>query len=269
MKNTVITLGLLILTLILSNQAIAQSSVWAKVNDIQRTKNSLEFQTINQVMDIHINKPLSNSKQSHLQKVYEFSCDCDVVDLYVEMSKIPGLKGIEYGPVYENLNEPNDYSTFTNYNTNPQLESNWHLELISAQFAWGFTHGTTPIAISDQNIFSNHEDIQNKLIHYDTTNTSSSGHGTAVATLAAGSTNNGVGVASIGYDSEIAFYRMNYNDVLLASQHGHKVINLSWTSGCNYNQYIQDAINEVYNNGTFIVAAAGNGSTCGGSIEFC
>ena len=59
-------------------------------------------------------------------------------------------------------------------------------------------------------------------------------------------------MASIGYDSEIAFYRMNYNDVLLASQHGHKVINLSWTSGCNYNQYIQDAINEVrtFNCGT-------------------
>ncbi len=57
---------------------------------------------------------------------------------------------------------------------------------------------------------------------------------------------------------------MNYNEVLDASYAGHRVINLSWSSGCSYNQYVQDIINEVYENGTFIVAAAGNGSTCGG-----
>jgi subtilisin family serine protease len=57
---------------------------------------------------------------------------------------------------------------------------------------------------------------------------------------------------------------MNYNDVLAASYAGAQVINLSWTSGCSFSQYIQDVINEVYDNGTFIVAAAGNGFTCGG-----
>jgi subtilisin family serine protease len=56
---------------------------------------------------------------------------------------------------------------------------------------------------------------------------------------------------------------MNYNDMLIASYNGARVINLSWASGCNFNIYAQMAIDEVYNNGTFIVASAGNGTTCG------
>ena len=45
------------------------------------------------------------------------------------------------------------------------------------------------IAISDQNYWVNHEDLVGKVLHYDATNTASQGHGTAVATTAAGNTN--------------------------------------------------------------------------------
>jgi len=41
------------------------------------------------------------------------------------------------------------------------------------------------------------------------------------------------------------------------------VINISWTSGCFYSQIEQDVMDEVSANGSFIVAAAGNGNTCG------
>jgi subtilisin family serine protease len=57
---------------------------------------------------------------------------------------------------------------------------------------------------------------------------------------------------------------MNYNDALAASYAGARVLNLSWTSGCTFNSYAQDAIDEIWNNRTFIVASAGNGTTCGG-----
>ena len=70
-----------------------------------------------------------------------------------------------------------------------------------------------------------------KVLYYDGTNTASQGHGTAVATLAAGNTNNGVGIASVGYNSELGLFRMNYNEVLAAAYDGYKVINMSWTSG--------------------------------------
>jgi len=85
-----------------------------------------------------------------------------------------------------------------------------------------------------------------------------------VATIVAGNTNNSIGLSSIGYNTSLSLYRMNYNDMLIASYSGAKVINLSWASSCTFNTYAQMAIDEVYNNGTFIVASAGNGSTCGG-----
>jgi hypothetical protein len=56
---------------------------------------------------------------------------------------------------------------------------------------------------------------------------------------------------------------MNFNEILAASYAGADVINISWSSGCFYSQIEQDVINEVVQNGSFIIAAAGNGNTCG------
>jgi len=264
MKNTVINIITLLGSMLFSAYVSGQS-IWATSENIEKVKTSEEFYYFNEEFNLNITKPLSNSRQSHLQQVYEISCNCDVVDLYVAMHKVPGLTGIEYGPNYETLEEPNDYSLFENFNNN--TTSSWHLDLIWAQAAWDVTHGTTPIAISDQNYWSNHEDLTGKILYYDTNNTLSQGHGTAVATLAAGNTDNGVGVASIGYDTQLGLFRMNYNEVLQAAYDGYKVINMSWTSGCNYNQYVDDALHEVYGLGVFLVASAGNGSTCGGPSE--
>ncbi len=242
--KTLITKIILPIVLLLSHQVNSQS-VWLTIEDLPSTISTEVFNSIDEEFDLTITKPLSNSRNPKLQKVYELSCNCDVVDLYVATHKIPNVKDIEYGPVYETLNEPNDYNTYQNMST--QLNSGWHLDMIWAQAAWDVTHGTTTIAVSDQNIYAEHEDLVGKIVYYDTTNN--------------------VGLSSIGYDSPLAFYQMNYNEVIAASQAGYKVINLSWTSGCNYSQYVQDAINEIYNNGTFIVASAGNGSTCGGPTE--
>lgn len=266
MKKTIINLALLFATIIYSAYVSGQSSIWATAQNIEEVKTSEEFYHFNEEFNLSITKPLSNSRQSHLQQVYEISGNCDVVDLYVAMHKVPGFTGIEYGPVYETLAEPDDYHTYTYYN-NPNLTSNWHLNLIWAQAAWDVTHGTEKIAISDQNYWVNHEDLVGKVLHYDATNTASQGHGTAVATAAAGNTNNGVGIASIGYDTQVGLFRMNYNEVLAAAYDGYKVINMSWTSGCSYNQYIDDALHEVYGLGVFLVASAGNGTTCGGPTE--
>jgi subtilisin family serine protease len=188
------------------------------------------------------------------------SCDCDVADLYTTLTNnVSVVSKVEYAPVYQTLETPDDYTLSV---SNP-----WALELIGAKDAWNVTTGdaNVVIAISDQNYFENHEELVGKVVHYDHTNTASQGHGTAVATLAAGATNNTLGKSAIGYNSSLALYRMNYNEVLDASYAGAKVVNLSWTSGCSFNQYLQDVMDEVYNNGTFIIASAGNGSTCGGA----
>lgn len=265
MKKTIFNITLLITALLFSAYVSGQASIWVTAENINEVKKTEEFYEFNEEYNLSIRKPLSNSRQSHLQKVYEISGNCDVVDLYVAMHKVPGLKGIEYGPTYKTLEEPNDYSLFTNFSNN--TTSSWHLDLIWAQAAWDVTKGNVPIAISDQNYWTNHEDLVGKILYYDTTNTSSQGHGTAVATLAGGNTNNGVGIASIGYNTQLGLFRMNYNEVLAAAYMGYKVINMSWTSGCNFNTYINDALHEVYGLGVFLVASAGNGTTCGNPTE--
>ena len=154
MKNTIINLATLFAGILLSSYVTAQS-VWVTSENIEAVKTSEDFYYFNEEFNLSITKPLSNSRQSHLQQVYEISCECDVVDLYVAMHKVDGLSGVEYGPRYETLNEPNDYALFQNYNNG--TNSAWHLDLIWAYAAWDVTHGTTPIAISDQNYFVNHE----------------------------------------------------------------------------------------------------------------
>ena len=246
--------------LISSSHLNAQTAtVWGSVDNLKELERSAEYLDVAKTLNIKHQKALSNSRKAALLKVYEFSCDCNEAELYTAINKVGEIKGVEYGPKYESLALPNDY----NITFNPL----WSLDLINAEGAWDYTHGDPNInvSISDQNFFPNHEELIGKINYYDGTNTSSQTHGTAVAITVAGNTNNGVGLSSIGYDLGLWCYQMNYNEVLAASQAGARVINLSWASGCTYNQYTQDVINEVYyDNGTFIVAAAGNGTTCGG-----
>jgi len=257
LKNLITTTLISLVTVISFGQ---KSSVWATVENIDQLKRNPQFTSIltNQNISLTYNKAFSSSKQESLQMVYEFTCNCDVTDLYITLSRVSGLKGVEYGPTYETLETPNDYSLVST--------TNWALDLIGAQNAWVYTTGdpTLNVAVSDQNFYNNHEELTGKINYYDNTNTATKTHGTAVATIVAGNTNNSIGLSSIGYNTTLNLYRMNYNEMLTASYNGARVINLSWTSGCFFNTYAQQAIDEVYNNGTFIVASAGNGSTCGG-----
>ena len=242
----------------LSVTANAQSSIWTKSLNISDAVHSPEFVHFTNEINVKVSKPLSNSRNPELQNIYQIEANCDAADLYAAMHKVPGLTGIVYGPEYGTLEQPNDYTaTFT---------SNWALDLINANGAWNASTGNADvnIAISDMNYHSDHEELIGKINYYDQTNVLAKNHGTAVATIAAGNTDNGVGLSSIGYNSSLSLYRMNYNEVLAASYAGARVINISWASSCNFNPYVQNALTEVYNNGTFIVAAAGNGGNCGG-----
>jgi len=249
------------LAAILNVAAFSQNAVWATVENIDKIRESNEFKTtfINLHADLVFYKAFPKSKQRNLQNVYEFECTCHETELYTALHKVPGISSIEYAPKFETLELPNDYTSV--------FAGNWALDLIGAQTAWTYTTGDSAIniAISDQNYYINHEELSGKVTYYDNTNTATKTHGTAVATIAAGNTNNNVGLASIGYNSSLSLFRMNYNDMLVASYNGARVINLSWTSGCTYNQYAQLIIDEIYANGTFIVASAGNGTTCGGA----
>ena len=245
-----------------------QGKVWATIHSKQVPKfengqhvsaNIAFDKAINNLNIISIERALPSSQNPVLQQVYEITCNCDSEVLYATLTnKVPVVSQVEFAPNYETLDIPNDYPTSSS--------ANYALDLINAPAAWDITHGdpNVYVAISDQNYQITNNDLVDKIVYYDPNNNTSVTHGTAVAMMAAGATNNSVGTASIGYDTKLALYQMSYNDVLAASYAGAKVINMSWTSGCWFNPYIQGVINEAYNNGTFLVAAAGNGSTCNG-----
>jgi subtilisin family serine protease len=269
MKTLVVALTLIMALPVLA-QKTKNKAVWLKVDNkkILPTMVGKTFKSSDESLNTIITKNkvksveyvFSNSRNPELQKVVQFTCDCDAENLYADLvNKTKSVRGVELAPVYETLATPNDYTTV--------FPNDYALNLIGAQTAWDFTTGdpSVIIGVSDQNFDVSHEELVGKVMFYDATNTATKTHGTAVAINAAGNTNNGIGKSSIGYNSSLKLYRMNYNDALAASYAGAKVLNLSWTSGCTYNSYAQAAIDEIWNNRTFIVASAGNGTTCGGA----
>ncbi len=95
-------------------------------------------------------------------------------------------------------------------------------------------------------------------------------HGTNVAGCVSATTNNGTGVASVGWAVKLmginstddpGFVTDGYAGILAAGQMGADVINLSWGGFGGGNQSV---INTVYNNyGCIVVASAGNGDDNG------
>lgn len=253
MKKTILTLVTILTTTI---NVLSQDNIWVKIPnyEIKRTE------VLNVISDLNITnikKAFPSSRNSELQQVYQITCNCDVNELLVRTSKNNNFVRPEMGPEYQTLDTPNDYLIYG---------YDYALNSIKAEQAWDITHGDTSvvIAISDVNYYINHEELGGKIVYrtvenYNTDYT----HGTAVAITAAGNTNNWAGKSSIGYNSKLQLRSMDYNELLDATYSGAKIINTSWASGCYFNYYAQEVINEVYNNGSIVVAAAGNGGTCG------
>ena len=266
MKTTTLLIALLF-GLNFSNAFGQTSKVWATITDAQAVPFTTQNGTLssaNPAFNVAIElasiqkvtQALPASKQEKLQNVYEITCACTMEELTNSLATLSFIEGVEAAPVYTPLYTPNDY----NFN----LANNYAMNKINAQGAWDVTHGNSSfiIGISDQNVNPMNEELAGKIVHYDASNTATTTHGNAVCALAAGNTDNNIGLSSIGFNSSIAFYQMDYNDILVATYSGIRLLNLSWTSGCSFSQYQQDVMNEIANNGTFIVAAAGNGNTC-------
>ena len=263
---------LLILTCTFS-QANAQEideleKIWVSVDDPkllpksvngQLVSESAEFQTVINQFKIKTSKQiLPDSRKENLLKVYEMSCDCDQNELINALNnRVEGLSKAEPAPVYTPLYNPNDYTiAFT---------EDYALDLIGAVDAWDINMGdtTVKIAISDTDYDLDHQELEGTVSYVQPDITYPSYyHGTAVAITAGGNTDNEIGKSSIGSNCMLQLYKMEYNSLILATYNGAKVINLSWTSGCFYSDYYQNIIDEVYENGSIVVSAAGNGGIC-------
>jgi hypothetical protein len=211
---------------------------------------------------ISFEQALYSSRRANLLKVYEIECFCDVLDLEKRITETSTvLSNPQPAPEYDFMAGPDDYLSI--------FPSDYALDLINAREAWEYSEGDTNVivGISDGNYYLAHEEIDNEFVTVNVpsyTPASYYNHGTAVAVTAAGRTNNGEGKSSIGYNCRLALAGLGYNYVMQLAYDGVPVINMSWASGCSYNSYLQGLVNEMYDYGTILVAAAGNGGTCGG-----
>lgn len=195
----------------------------------------------------------------------------------------------EKAPVLTFDHTPNDYGTSTQ----------WYLTKIGAQAAWDYSTGSTAVkvAVVDEgveithpdlasNIWTNPGEIPNNNIDDDgngyvddvngydvadndnnaTPPTSSFNHGTLVSGVVSASTNNNIGIASIGYKVKIIPVKVakvassaayGFQGIIYAVAAGARIINCSW-SGTTKSSAGQDVVNYAINNGCLIVGSAGN-----------
>lgn len=206
---------------------------------------------------------LPASRNQELQQVYELECNCSFTELQSALTDHVSVIGrVERAPQYDTLHTPNDYQTVGGVN-------NYALNLINAQQAWDVTKGDTNVivGICDQDYSATHSELVGKYVHLYQGGAIPT-HGNAVSIIAAGNTNNNNGMSAIGYNCRLGLYGMSYNEMLSAAYAGIKVINMSWTSGCFYNPFEQLCVNEAYQAGAVLVAAAGNGNLCGGASAY-
>ena len=108
-------------------------------------------------------------------------------------------------------------------------------------------------------------------------NNTGNDHGTLVSSCATAVTNNGIGVAAVGWGIKIMPIKVThppnsdimedaYNGITAAARAGADVINLSW-GGPGFSPGSQNVINNSHNNyGAIIVASSGNGNNPGPSM---
>lgn len=165
----------------------------------------------------------------------------------------------------------------------PYYSYQWHLDNpayggIQMEEAWELSTGAgVTVAVIDTGIRKG-TDLANTCfvtgwdyVNNDSDPTDDNGHGTHVAGTIAQSTNNGVGVAGVAYESCLMPVKVlgatgvgTYANVALgiryAADHGAKVINLS-LGGSSPSTTLEGALVYAYGKGVAIVAAAGNDSS--------
>jgi len=279
-------------------QTLNENVLWITLNDsnLKPTKNNKSNiksnnGKLNKIFEnnkvVHYSQALPFAKTPALLKIYQIDCKGNASKLKGILKKefANEIKGVRqfYNPIA--TYDPTDYMWYlTTQDTTGWL---WHLHKIKANLAWDITHGdpNVNIAIIDTWFDVNHPDLSQKINpHYDpytstsfTSDCKQDNHGTTVASFAAAETDGGGQLASVGFNTNLLCFTWGNGvaKALYASNVMHAdVVSISWYSSCNRqtgNDEGQDSliIKEILDNGTIIVASAGNGSeNCNGGVIY-
>lgn len=283
--------------------------IWFRVKDDYRINSSLEenpmnlplasLDFLNGISKNHqitkLARPFFAAKNSNmLQRTFliEFADQANVMNIISEIRATGKVEYAERVPLDKTTLTPND----------PSYSSQWHLSVINAASAWNYfsTGSTIKIAIVDDAVERTHPDISPNLWvnpgeianngidddgngyiddinGYDVADndnnpnppSSSYSHGTHVTGCASPATNNGTGVAGIGFSCKIMAVKSTnsssvitngYDGIVYAVVSGADVINMSW-GGTGNSTTAQNIITWASQQGVVLVAAAGNNNS--------
>ncbi len=241
---------------------------------------------------VNLSKPFAAAKNSEiLQRTYllEFSSIQDVEKCIRDLENLKGVEYAEKVPLDRMCLTPND----------PSYSSLWGLTNINAPAAWNYfsTGSNVVVAIVDDAIERTHADLSPNLWvnsaeiagnnidddnngYIDDINgydvgsndnnpnppSASFDHGTHVAGIVSARSNNGVGVASIGFSCKLMCVKSTttvgqvtngYDGIVYAAVSGADIINMSW-GGPGTSTTAQNIVNYAAGEGCILIAAAGN-----------
>ena len=190
--------------------------------------------------------------------------------------------------IYQASHIPDDPYYDEKYDSRDGLLDQWYLPRIGAPAAWDHlrsVHSDIRVAIIDTGVDYKHPDLKDvvardskgaivgrSFVSGIKATLDDNGHGTHCAGIAAAATDNGIGVAGVGFNSfrivpAKVLTRGGYGQVdwiskaiIWCADNGCRVESMS-LGGSQYSQALQDAINYAWKKGTIVVAAAGNSAT--------
>ena len=267
-----------------------------QINDIEGLVNLRESNNFNNLKPLFRNylSFTDNHYKHDLHQYYILSFinpENNILSITDKINQLPLVEEVSFNYKMKAFVTPNDTYYDTQWalnNTGQAISYNGNTvgtpgADIDAERAWDITTGSSDviIAILDTGIDLDHPDLQSGIVGgYDFVSNDSNAndgnmHGTACASIAAGRTNNLIGVSGICWDCSLMPVKVlsddGYGDfddiingVVWASDNGAQVISMSLGGG-GYVSSFDNAIDYAHDNGTIVISASGNDN---GSISY-
>lgn len=266
------------------NELIVQFDDWTPVDTIADSVMALGGELIEFNPDHNIARILIDLKRARRERIGrdvrlpnsedEATSDAEALTDLVSLAQSwTHVNAADKNYIAKSLATPND----------PYYKYQWNLPLIKADKAWDTTSGKdVTIAIIDTGVAyktysrytqapdlaqtsfaEGYNAIDNNNKPYD-----NNGHGTHLAGIVAGSTNNGVGVAGIAYSSNImpvkvldqngdGTYANIAEGIYWAVDNGAEIINIS-LGGNSPSTILEDSVRYAHEHNVLVIAASGN-----------